>query len=196
MSEDPRLAAIRRRSEQSARAEQSDPEDRAQRGPGAASDGDLLRSAMVEGAVQVAIRRGDFDGLPGAGKPIPGLDGPHDPDWWIRRKIQTEQLHGLGPAALTLRVEDAELDDHLDQIARESEVRDRLEDFNRRVIDARRQLEGGPPVITATRDIDSEVAAWRERRTRRLASAQEEHDATQDDARPMRRRLFRRRDRR
>jgi hypothetical protein len=32
------------------------------------------------------------------------------------------------------------------------------------VIDARRQLQGGPPVITKTRDVDAEMARWRERR--------------------------------
>ena len=31
------------------------------------------RAAIVEVAIEQAIRRGDFDNLPGAGKPIPGL---------------------------------------------------------------------------------------------------------------------------
>lgn len=159
-----RPADLRRASAQSDRG---DPEDRAQRGAGAASEGELRRSAQVESALEEAIRRGEFDNLPGAGKPLPGLDGRPDPDWWIRRKIQDEQLHGLGPAALTLRVEDAALDDRLDALTVEAEVRAVLEDFNRRVIEARRQLLGGPPVITATRDIEAEVVAWRERRSRR-----------------------------
>ena len=34
----------------------------------------------------------------------------------------------------------------------------------RRVVDARRQLTGGPPVVTPTRDVEAEVEAWRERR--------------------------------
>ncbi|WP_394815519.1 DnaJ family domain-containing protein, partial [Clavibacter michiganensis] len=29
--------------------------------------------------MQQAIRRGDFDGLPGAGKPLVGLSDTHDP---------------------------------------------------------------------------------------------------------------------
>ncbi|MBS1698403.1 MAG: DUF1992 domain-containing protein [Actinobacteria bacterium] len=176
MTEDPRLAAMRGRSERVSQSDRGDPEDRAQRGPGAAGDGDLRRAAMVEGAIQQAIRRGEFDNLPGAGKPLPGLDGRHDPDWWIRRKIETEQLHGLGPAALTLRVEDAKLDDRLDGMSFEAEVRDALEDFNRRVIEARRQLLGGPPVVTPTRDVDAEVAAWRNRRAQRQAAEQAQRD--------------------
>ncbi|MFK4790866.1 DUF1992 domain-containing protein [Microbacterium sp. ZW T5_56] len=72
------------------------------------------RAAYVETALQQAMREGAFDDLPGAGKPIEGLGTHHDPDWWIRRKIQTEDLRGLGPAALTLRVEDREFEQRLD----------------------------------------------------------------------------------
>src|SRR5690349_16800135 len=75
------------------------------------------RAQIVETSIQQAIRRGDFDNLPGAGKPLPGLTGTHDPDWWIRRKIEREQLTGLGPPALLLRTEDAELDAKLDRLA-------------------------------------------------------------------------------
>ena len=55
------------------------------------------RAAIVEVAIEQAIRRGDFDNLPGSGKPIPGSGASNDPDWWIRRKIERERLTGLGP---------------------------------------------------------------------------------------------------
>ena len=142
------------------------------------------RAAVVETAIQQAMRRGDFDDLPGAGKPIPGLGESHDPDWWIRRKIETEKLTGLGPPALTLRVEDVELSDRLDELPGEHDVREAVEDFNRRVIEARRQLLGGPPVVTPTRDVESEIAAWHERRTARLAALDEGADAGPARRRP------------
>ena len=132
------------------------------------------RAAYVETAIQQAIRRGEFDNLPGAGKPLPGLNGRHDPDWWIRRKIESEQLTGLGPPALTLRSEDAALDDRLDGLHREQDVRAAIDDFNLRVKEARRQLLGGPPVVTQLRDPDHEVRAWRERRLERARRAAEE----------------------
>lgn len=148
------------------------------------------RAEFVETAIQLSIRRGEFDNLPGAGKPLEGLGTHHDPDWWIRRKIETENLSGLGPPALMLRVEDRELDGELDQLGREEDVRGVLDDFNRRVIEARRQLLGGPPVVTKPRDVEAEVVAWRERRAARQADARAE---TTPDAEPRRARRWWRR---
>lgn len=144
------------------------------------------KAEFVETAIQLAIRRGEFDNLPGAGKPLEGLGTHHDPDWWIRRKIENENLSGLGPPALILRVEDRGLDGEVDQLGREEDVRGVLEDFNRRVIDARRQLRGGPPVVTRPRDVEAEVAAWRERRATRQADARAEAPS-HSESRPARR---------
>ncbi|WP_230109444.1 DUF1992 domain-containing protein [Microbacterium foliorum] len=163
---DPREAAARYRARQQSDGSEDDAESGEAPGIAAATD----RAAFIETAIQVAIRRGDFDDLPGAGKPLEGLGTHHDPDWWIRRKIETENLTGLGPPAILLRTEDRELDAQLDLLGRESDVRDVLVDFNRRVVEARRQLQGGPPVVTSTRDIDAEVTAWAERRAARLAA--------------------------
>lgn len=113
--------------------------------------------------IRDAMNRGDFDNLHYAGKPIPGLDDP-DPDWWIKRLIKRENISGLGPPALLLRVEDEDFDARLDRLPSESQVRDAVADFNARVIEARRQLMGGPPVVTKVRDADAEVRGWRERR--------------------------------
>ena len=128
------------------------------------------QARWVDLQVQRAIERGEFDNLPGAGKPIPDLDTTHDPDWWLKRLIERERITGVLPAALALRVEDAGFNDVLDAEPSERRVRELLDDFNARIVSARRQLQGGPPVITPTRDIEAEVAAWRHRRqTRRLS---------------------------
>jgi hypothetical protein len=178
MSEDPQRAAWQyrldrlAREEAIARGEEPDVADMAPEPARPSTQAE--RSAYVENAIQQAIRRGEFDDLPGAGKPLEGLTGQHDPDWWIRRKIEREQLSGLGPPALTLRVEHAQLEARLDRMHRESDVREAVEDFNRRVIEARRQLLGGPPVVTPTRDAGDEIRAWRERREARQRQADEE----------------------
>ncbi|PCN46654.1 hypothetical protein Csp2054_15945 [Curtobacterium sp. 'Ferrero'] len=120
--------------------------------------------------VEEAERRGVFDGNPYHGKPLPGNDGRHDPDWWIRSKIEREQLSGIAPPAFALRKEDATLDDELDALTAEADVRAVLEDFNARVREARRQLLGGPPVVTPLRDVDAELVRWHDRREARRAS--------------------------
>lgn len=124
----------------------------------------------VDLQIQQAMARGEFDDLPGAGKPIEGLGGQHDPDWWLKKMVEREKISVL-PPALSLRREDLTLDTLLDRQAAEKQVRSVVEDFNRRIINARRQLEGGPPVITPLRDVEAEVAAWAARRTARRAAA-------------------------
>jgi len=128
-------------------------------------------AARADYLVRDAMARGEFDNLKYAGKPIPGLGDRYDPDWWIKGLIQRENLTGIGPQAILLRKEDVELDDLLDTLYTEKQVRETVEDFNTRVIEARRQLLGGPPVITKTRDVDGEVARWQERRAARTAAA-------------------------
>lgn len=122
------------------------------------------QTLWVDLQVRKAIDRGDFANLPGAGKPL-HLPEQHDPDWWVKRLIEREKITGVAPPAIGLRQEDADLDATLDREWAEDGVRRVVADFNRRVIEARRQLTGGPPVITQPREPDVEVERWRERRT-------------------------------
>lgn len=46
----------------------------------------------VERAIRDAIARGEFDGLPGSGRPIPGVESEYDPDWWARRWLERAQV--------------------------------------------------------------------------------------------------------
>ncbi|MBA2954746.1 DUF1992 domain-containing protein [Nocardioides sp. MAH-18] len=120
----------------------------------------------VDLQVQQAIARGEFDDLPGAGKPIEGLGAEHDPDWWLKKLVERERIAVL-PPSVQLRKEDAELDARLDEYAAESQVRAHVEDFNERVIRARYLLPEGPPLVTMPRDVEATVEAWRERRAAR-----------------------------
>jgi hypothetical protein len=157
-------AAARRGDGDDAAPDDEAPDDAAQR---------ALRiehqALWVDMQVQQAMRRGEFDDLPGAGKPIAGLDRPHDPDWWIKRLIERERITGVLPPALALRKEHAERAATFDRITTPDGVRAAVADFNARVVEARRQLQGGPPVVTPLLDADDEVEAWRARRTERVA---------------------------
>lgn len=151
------------------------------------------QTQWVEQQLRIAFERGDFDDLPGAGKPLEGLGTEHDPDWWVKKLVEREQISVL-PPALELRKEDAELAQRLDRITSESEVREELEGFNARVRRARMQLLGGPPVITPERDVDAEVEAWHGRRTARIEAQRAALEAaTHDEQAGRRRRWFGRR---
>jgi len=150
------------------------------------------QSSWVEQQLRVAMERGDFDDLPGAGKPIEDLGVEHDPDWWIKKLVERENIAIL-PPALALRKDDAELDARLDRTNVESEVRREVEDFNARV---RKAIytpptgPSGPPVITQRRDVEAEVVAWRARREARIEAQRATRAAAR--AEPVKRRWWRR----
>ncbi|HWJ11198.1 MAG TPA: DUF1992 domain-containing protein [Nocardioides sp.] len=126
----------------------------------------------VDLQVRQAMERGEFDDLPGAGKPIEGLGATHDPDWWVKRLVERERITVL-PPALQLRKDDAALDAHLDTLGSEREARTFVEEFNARVIRARYTPVDGPPLITMPRDVDATIEAWRERQAARRAEIAE-----------------------
>jgi hypothetical protein len=158
----------------------------ARTGSGAAAARIQHQTTWVDLQVRQAMERGDFDDLPGAGKPIRDLGTQHDPNWWVKQLIERERITGVLPPALQLRKDDAELDDRLDALASEPDVRRELEDFNARVIHARYTPVDGPPLITMPRDVDAELAQWRERRAARRTTPVVE-------VAPQRRRWWRRR---
>ena len=153
--------------------EAADEADRADRAENAGQPCMEQHAEFVEIQIPQAMRRGDFDDLPGAGRPLKNLDRVHDPDWWIRQKIEDERITGLAPPALTLRTESEGLEARIDGMYSEPAVRELLEQFNTRVVEARRQLKGGPPVVTPTRDVEAEIDGWRSRRIARQRSAAE-----------------------
>jgi len=137
------------------------------------------QAKWVDLQVKQAIERGEFDNLPGTGKPIEGLDTEYDPDWWLKKLVEREQITGVLPASLQLRKDDAALDALLDEEQTEEAARRRVEEFNERVIAARYGLPQGPPLITMPRDIEHTLAAWRERRAHRLAESVRRQPADQ-----------------
>ncbi|WP_144671498.1 DUF1992 domain-containing protein [Arthrobacter sp. U41] len=148
-------------------------------------------ATRAEYLIRDAMAQGKFDHLKYAGKPIPGLGETYDPDWWVKGLMQRENITGMGPKAILLRTEDAGLDARIGELHSEKQVRELLEDFNARVVDARRQLQGGPPVVTETRDIEAEVRRWVERRAALAAAvAEQETQQTPEIRRPWWRRIW------
>ncbi len=52
----------------------------------------------VDRQIREGMERGDFDRLEGHGRPISGLDRPHDELWWVREKLRREGVSFLPPA--------------------------------------------------------------------------------------------------
>lgn len=136
--------------------------------------------SWVDLEIQQAQRRGDFENLPGAGKPLKDLDKA-DPDWWIKGLIEREKLDlsAALPTVMALRQERRGYPESLAGIADEVAVRERLADYNARVIEDRRKPVVGPhsPAIAGRVDVEEMVAQWRELRAdraRRLVDAEPE----------------------
>jgi hypothetical protein len=169
-----------------------DPDDQRSAEEKAAAARIKHQASWVDLQLRQAMARGEFDDLPGYGKPIADLTGEHDPDWWVKRLIEREQITGVLPPSLQLRKEDAELDGQLDRISTEKEVRRAVEEFNRRVHWALYRPSQGPPMITPKRDPDLEVERWRERHDRRVAAQRAARGSEEQERARRRRRWFRR----
>ncbi len=49
-----------------------------------------MEEPFVERRIREAIERGELEPQEGVGEPIPNLD--RDPDWWVKRWIERENL--------------------------------------------------------------------------------------------------------
>ena len=51
-----------------------------------------ISETMVERKIREAVEQGLFDDLPGAGEPLPDLDGRYEPTWWVRKWMKRENI--------------------------------------------------------------------------------------------------------
>jgi hypothetical protein len=114
---------------------------------------------LAEERIRDAQAAGQFDNLPGFGKPLPGIDEPYDEHWWIRDKLKREQL-SLLPPALAIRLDVEKTLRGLASLTRESEVRSAIAALNTRIEKSSFATAWGPPVDVLPLDADSLVEAW------------------------------------
>lgn len=120
--------------------------------------------SRIDQQIREAQERGEFDDLPGAGKPLPGAGETLPDDWWLRDLVKRESLGAAIPATLLLR---RDVEDVLDTAARkttEQAVRAHVAELNARVIRAHRGELAGPAVALALLDADDVVRRWKARR--------------------------------
>jgi hypothetical protein len=119
----------------------------------------------VERQIREATERGEFDNLPGAGKPIPDLDKPHDELWWVREKLRREDFAYL-PPTIALRKEAEEALQAAAEAASEAEVRRIVADINAKIVEGNRKAASGPPLNLTPFDVERVLRDWRRRRAR------------------------------
>jgi DnaJ-like protein len=122
--------------------------------------------SWVERQIREATERGEFDNLPGAGRPLPGLNGRDDENWWIKGFLEREKIPMPLPASLALRKEVTDLPETLAGIHSEAEVRRLVEDLNERIRDSHRRRIDGPALVLRPVDVEATVAEWRRNRMR------------------------------
>ncbi|MEU6407676.1 DnaJ family domain-containing protein [Microbispora sp. NPDC046933] len=117
--------------------------------------------SWIDRQIREATERGEFDDLPGAGKPIPGQGKPHDEMWWIKQKMRAENLSFPLPGTLALRKEAEEARAEALGARTEAEARRIVEEMNVKIRDSYRKPLSGPPVVQPLIDVDEVAAEWR-----------------------------------
>lgn len=157
--------------------------------------------SWVDQQVREAESRGAFENLPGKGKPIDGIDRPQNELDWIASMLRRENVDAsvLLPPSLRLRKEVQDLRAMLAAEPSEPKVRAQLDDLNRRIREAHRRPQEGPPLTVMSQDVEATVARWRADRAELRAAYEADRAerraaaAAREAAAPARRRWWQRR---
>jgi Domain of unknown function (DUF1992) len=129
----------------------------------------------IDQQIAEAERRGVFDNLPGAGKPLPSGRESDFTQAWLRDKLRREGVptEEMLPTPLRLRREAERLTSGPLSLRSEAEVREAVAELNTRILDWRRNSTDGPPIPVPLVKEDQAIAAWHEARAVQAARAAE-----------------------
>ena len=114
----------------------------------------------IDRQIREGIERGDFENLPGAGKPIPGLGEAYDELWWVKQKLRREEI-ALLPPTLALRKEAEDARRAAAQAGSEAQARRIMDDINEEIRRAMSRPLAGPPLNLAPFDVGAVIEEWR-----------------------------------
>ncbi|WP_189331782.1 DUF1992 domain-containing protein [Actinoplanes ianthinogenes] len=121
--------------------------------------------SSIDRQMREATERGDFENLPGAGKPLDGHGEEYDEDWWVKDWLRREgATAGVIPPTLALRRAVEDLETVVGRLHTERDVRELVAGLNAKIDKSRRGYLDGPPVILRPLDPDAVVESWRSRR--------------------------------
>ena len=119
--------------------------------------------SWIDKQIRDAMERGEFDDLPGKGKPLPDIDTPRDELWWVRGLLKRENVQFLPP---TLQVR-KDLDEVRERIAAtddEAVVRTLVAEINEKIREVNRSVVTGPPSTLFPLHVETVVERWRAER--------------------------------
>ena len=119
--------------------------------------------SWIEEQIREAQEAGAFDNLAGAGKPLADLGSEYDPDWWLKKLVQREQITDL-PPALELRRRVQRTLDTLSALPDEATVRRAVEALNVDIRTVNATVAKGPSTTIAPLDVEDVVRRWRDGR--------------------------------
>ncbi len=130
-------------------------------------------TSWIDQQIADAERRGVFDDLPGAGKPLNLRPGAADGDYgqaWLQDYARREGVapEEMLPTPLRLRREMERLAETAGEFRSEAEIREAAADLNRRIVEWRR-IPLGPPIHVRLVNADNLVARWRAARASRAS---------------------------
>jgi len=123
---------------------------------------EMTFTSWIDKQIAEATKRGAFDNLPGAGKPIPHHGDEDAADAWLREYLRKEGVsaEALLPPPLRLRKAVDRLAHAVPAMVSERDVRDSVAELNQEILEWRR-IPVGPPVFVPLVDEEAMVARWR-----------------------------------
>jgi hypothetical protein len=119
--------------------------------------------SYADAQLRIAGQHGAFDNLPGAGKPIAGLDEPYNENWWLKQYLVRENLSAL-PQALAFKAELAQLIERLWRVPGELQLREEIKKINQRIAAMNATVLDGLPLDVGSMDVEETVSVWRSKR--------------------------------
>ncbi|GIF59002.1 DnaJ family domain-containing protein [Asanoa iriomotensis] len=130
--------------------------------------------SLIDARIRAARENGEFDDLPGAGKPLPGHAEPYDEQWWLKEFVRREGITGeaMLPSSIQLARQRERLPEEIKRLPSEQRVRETVAALNREILDY--QLRPSPPFVPLRRvDVEEMVTLWREALEARFAAARQ-----------------------
>ena len=118
----------------------------------------------IDQQIKKAEDDGEFDDLPGKGKPIVNPTATYDPDWWAKEWVKRERISVLPPALELRRKVERELEG-LARLRHERDVRGKIEALNVEIRRVNRSAVSGPMTSIAPLDVDEVVGRWKAERS-------------------------------